>query len=109
MPNGCLTRQMNNRQATGVDIDQTRTCMCAHFYAEYCTHAHTFALTVAEFRFGEVVSLACDMVRSGHAPNLNTYRILINACQRADQAQLAIEVYATMRAKKIPILQEVCV
>ena len=63
--------------------------------------------SVAEFRFGEVVSLACDMVRSGHAPNLNTYRILINACQRADQAQLAIEVYATMRAKKIPILQEV--
>ena len=47
------------------------------------------------------------MVRSGRAPNLNTYRILINACQRADQAQLAIEVYATMRAKKIPILQKV--
>ena len=46
-------------------------------------------------------------VRSGCVPNLNTYRILINACQRADQAQLAIEVYATMRAKRIPILQKV--
>ena len=61
----------------------------------------------SESRFGEVVSLACDMVRSGRAPNLNTYRILIKACQRADQAQLAIEVYATMKANKIPILQKV--
>jgi len=56
-------------------------------------------------RFGEVISLACDMVHAGYKPNLNTYRILINACQRADQAQLALEVYAIMRAKRIPILQ----
>ncbi len=62
---------------------------------------------MAESRFGEVVSLTCDMVKAGLAPNLNTYRIIINACQRADQAQLAIEVYAVMRAKKIPILQKV--
>lgn len=58
-------------------------------------------------RFGEVVTLLCDMVRSGGVPNLNTYRILINACQRADQAQLAIEVYASLRSKRIPILQKV--
>jgi pentatricopeptide repeat protein len=58
-------------------------------------------------RLGEVVSLTCDMVRSGRAPNLNTYWILIKACQRADQAHLAMEVYAVMRASKIPILQKV--
>ena len=60
-----------------------------------------------EFRFGDVVSLVSDLVRGGRSPNLNTYRIIINACQRASQPQLALEVYAVMRAKKIPILQEV--
>ncbi len=61
-----------------------------------------------EYHFGDVVSLVSDMVRGGRAPNLNTYRIVINACQRAGQAQLALEVFSVMRAKKIPILQEVC-
>ncbi len=60
----------------------------------------------SQSRFGDVVSLVCDMVKSGRTPNLNTYRIIINACQRADQAQLAVEVYATLKSHRIPILQK---
>ena len=40
-------------------------------------------------------------------PNMNTYRVLLNACQRTDQGALAIEIYEVMKAKRLPILQEV--
>ncbi|GFR52105.1 hypothetical protein Agub_g14618 [Astrephomene gubernaculifera] len=58
-----------------------------------------------EFRFGEVVSLLSDMVAAGRRPNLNTYRILINACALTDQAGLAFQVFALLHANKIQILQ----
>lgn len=45
-------------------------------------------------RFGEVVSLLSDMVAAGRQPNLNTYRIIINACEFTDQAGLAFQVRA---------------
>ena len=56
-------------------------------------------------RFGEVVSLLCDMVAAGRQPNLNTYRIIINACEVTDQAGLAFQVFALMHANKVHILQ----
>eukprot|EP00198_Chlamydomonas_reinhardtii_P001964 XP_001691300.1 protein with PPR repeats [Chlamydomonas reinhardtii] len=59
----------------------------------------------SEFRFGEVVSLLCDMVAAGRQPNLNTYRIIINACEVTDQAGLAFQVFALMHANKVHILQ----
>eukprot|EP00798_Chlamydomonas_sp_ICE-L_P004335 gene4335-14448_t len=59
-----------------------------------------------EHRFGDVVSLVSDMVKHGRDPNLNSYRVIFNACQRCYQPQLAAEVYSIMRAKKIPILQK---
>jgi pentatricopeptide repeat protein len=63
-----------------------------------------------EGRFGDVVSLLSDMtLKAGHAPNVNTYRILLNACQRAGQAALALEVYGHMKAKRMPVLQEVSI
>ncbi len=40
-------------------------------------------------------------------PNMNTFRILLNACQRTDQGALAFEVYEIMKARRLPILQEV--
>lgn len=40
-------------------------------------------------------------------PNMNTYRVLLNACQRTDQGALAFEIYAVMRSKRLPILQDV--
>ncbi len=46
----------------------------------------------ARCRFGEVVSLLSDMVAAGRQPNLNTYRIIINACEFTDQAGLAFQV-----------------
>lgn len=56
-------------------------------------------------RFGEVVSLLSDMVAAGCSPNLNTYRIVINACAFTDQADLAFQVFALMHANKVQILQ----
>ncbi|KAG2495157.1 hypothetical protein HYH03_006765 [Edaphochlamys debaryana] len=59
----------------------------------------------SEFRFGEVVSLLCDMVAAGRQPNLNTYRILINACEYTDQAGLAFQIFRLMQVNKVQILQ----
>ncbi|GLI62167.1 hypothetical protein VaNZ11_004747 [Volvox africanus] len=59
----------------------------------------------SECRFGEVVSLLSDMVGAGCSPNLNTYRIIINACVFTDQAGLAFQVFALMHANKVQILQ----
>ncbi|EFJ49645.1 hypothetical protein VOLCADRAFT_104228 [Volvox carteri f. nagariensis] len=59
----------------------------------------------SECRFGEVVSLLSDMVAAGRSPNLNTYRIIINACAFTDQAGLAFQVFALMHANKVQILQ----
>lgn len=56
-------------------------------------------------RFGEVVSLLTDMTAAGVSPNLNTYRIIINACQRAGQAGLAFQVFALMHGNHVKILQ----
>ena len=64
----------------------------------------------SERRFGDVVSLLNDMTQQAKLrPNLNTFRVLLNACQKADQAALAFEVFAVMKAQKVAILQEVCV
>ena len=40
---------------------------------------------------GQVVALS-DMRAAGHAPDLFTFTALINACQRANEAELAFEV-----------------
>ncbi|KXZ51095.1 hypothetical protein GPECTOR_14g78 [Gonium pectorale] len=59
----------------------------------------------SECRFGDVVSLLCDMVAADRQPNLNTYRILINAATLTDQANLAFQIFALMHANRIQILQ----
>lgn len=51
------------------------------------------------WHIGDVVSLLGDMCRAGVAPSVNTYRVLLRACGRADQAELAFEVLNVMRAK----------
>lgn len=73
---------------------------CAQFFI-------TAAVSLHALRFGEVVSLLTDMTAAGLSPNLNTYRILINACQRAGQAGLAFQIFALMHGNKIKVLQEV--
>ena len=45
------------------------------------------------------------MVAAGRQPNLNTYRIIINACAFTDQAGLAFQIFALMHANKVQILQ----
>lgn len=58
-------------------------------------------------RFGDVVSLLSDMISAGLTPNLNTYRVIISACQEAGQVQLAFEVFSLLQLSKIEILKEV--
>lgn len=51
------------------------------------------------FRLGTVVSLLGQMVEAGLKTNANTFRILVLAAQRADQAELAFELYQVAKAR----------
>ncbi len=46
------------------------------------------------------MSLLGDMVAAGRQPNLNTYRVLINAAVRADQAGLAFQIFQVRAARR---------
>ena len=52
-----------------------------------------------------MVTLVCDLVKAGRAPNLNTYRIILKACQRSEQGQAVLEIFTLLREKRVPILQ----
>lgn len=43
-------------------------------------------------RLGDVVSLVCEMGESGLRPDAFTFSAILNACQRADEAELALDV-----------------
>ncbi len=43
-------------------------------------------------RLGDVVSLVCDMAEGGLRPDSSTFSAIFNACQRADEAELALDV-----------------
>lgn len=43
-------------------------------------------------RLGDVVSLVCDMAEGGLRPDSFTFSAIFNACQRADEAELALDV-----------------
>ncbi len=61
-----------------------------------------------ERRLGDVVSLLTDMTqRAKLQPNGNTYRILLQACQRTDQAALAFDIFAVMKLNRVIIHNEV--
>lgn len=42
-------------------------------------------------RTGQVTAL-CEMCAAGHKPDLFTFTALVNACQRANEAELAFEI-----------------
>lgn len=44
-------------------------------------------------RLGDVVSLVQDLVAGGMKPDGFTFAAVLNACQRANEAELAFEVY----------------
>ena len=44
-------------------------------------------------RLGDVVSLVEDLVAVGMRPDMFTFAAILNACQRANEAQLAFDVY----------------
>ncbi|GFH18793.1 uncharacterized protein HaLaN_15654, partial [Haematococcus lacustris] len=82
-------------------------CAAKGVYPELSQFNRLMDWYAGERRFGDVVSLLTDMTqRAMRTPNLNTYRVLLNACQRADQGALAFEVFALMKANKVPVLQE---
>lgn len=43
-------------------------------------------------RLGDVVSLVCEMAEGGLRPDAFTFTAILNACQRADEAELALDV-----------------
>ena len=43
-------------------------------------------------RLGDVVSLVCDMVEGGLQPDAFTFAAVLSACQRADEAELGLDV-----------------
>lgn len=44
-------------------------------------------------QFGKAVSLVQDMVRGGLQPDQFTFTAVLNACQRANEAEVAFEVF----------------
>lgn len=49
------------------------------------------------FRLGDVVSLVCEMAEGGLRPDAFTFTAILNACQRADEAELALDVARLMK------------
>jgi pentatricopeptide repeat protein len=52
-----------------------------------------------EHNLGKVVELFAHMLENRMKPTTNTFRILITACQRAGQVELAFEVLGAMKAR----------
>lgn len=52
-----------------------------------------------EHNLGKVVELFAHMLENRMKPTTNTFRILITACQRAGQVELAFEVLSAMKAR----------
>ena len=44
-------------------------------------------------QFGNAVSLVQDMVKGGLQPDQFTFTAILNACQRANEAEVAFEVF----------------
>lgn len=44
-------------------------------------------------QFGKAVSLVQDMVKGGLKPDQFTFTAILNACQRANEAEVAFEVF----------------
>ncbi|KAI3428088.1 hypothetical protein D9Q98_006471 [Chlorella vulgaris] len=53
------------------------------------------------FRLGDVVSLLSDMAAGEQRPDAFTFSAIFNACQRADEAELALEVARLMKLRGV--------
>ena len=54
------------------------------------------------------VAALSDMRAAGHAPDLFTFTALINACQRANEAELAFEVLKVMKQRGFEVDEVLC-
>ena len=52
-------------------------------------------------RLGDVVSLVCDMAEGGQRPDSFTFSAIFNACQRAEEAELALDVARVMKLRGV--------
>ncbi|KAL4443545.1 hypothetical protein ABPG75_011282 [Micractinium tetrahymenae] len=59
------------------------------------------------FRLGDVVSLVCNMAEGGLRPDSFTFAAIFNACQRADEAELALDVARLMKLRGVR-MDEAC-
>ena len=53
-------------------------------------------------RLGDVVSLVCDMAEGGLRPDSFTFAAIFNACQRTDEAELALDVARSAQPFLLP-------
>ena len=58
-------------------------------------------------RLGDTVSLVKDLVGAGIRPDMRTFAAVLGACQRANEPELAFEVYRC--ALGLFVLQEICI
>ncbi|CAL8460572.1 g101 [Coccomyxa elongata] len=59
-------------------------------------------------RLGDVVSLVEDLVAAGMRPDAFTFAAILNACQRANEAELAFDVYRMMKQRGHVVDEAVC-
>jgi len=82
-------------------------CAAQGVYPQVSQYNRLMDWYASQHHLGDVVTLLSDMTRRArHKPNLNTYRVLLNACNKAEQGALAFDIFAVMKAQRIPILQE---
>ena len=62
---------------------------CVRAYVRVFGQCHVCVLV----QFGKAVSLVQDMVRGGLQPDQFTFTAILNACQRANEAEVAFEVF----------------
>lgn len=54
-------------------------------------------------RLGDVVSLVSDMMEANVAPDSFTFAGILTACHRCEECELALDVYRTMRLRKVKL------
>lgn len=57
----------------------------------------------SNFRLGDVVTLVAAMAEGGMEPDAFTFSAILNACQRADESELGLDVFRVMRQRGMKV------
>ena len=77
-------------QGSGLSVPDAAACLPAFLRS-----------TCGLCRLGDVVSLVCDMAEGGQRPDSFTFSAIFNACQRAEEAELALDVARVMKLRGV--------